>query len=266
MENVTLDGQGQVINGIANTLAQDLSYVDHVSLYQILGIGLSVSGSASNSGPYSDITFDTGSSQSNASTTCVQIYGITGTRGLHGITCISRQNNAENAILLDESNNSLEDVRIIGFDNGIEVGANYTARSNVLMNVLGDSIAPPSCGNCVINVVSISSSNTVTDLSIMDVHNVAGGPNNMTIADTRTSTYLQDPYVAMYALGQPGRNIGYSRFTTSLNAATWVAGPTSPSGVACSSSAGGSLFSNTSGTGIALWFCPVGGGTWTGIQ
>ncbi len=37
VENLTLDGHGQSINGIANGLAQDLSYVDHVSLFQILG-------------------------------------------------------------------------------------------------------------------------------------------------------------------------------------------------------------------------------------
>jgi hypothetical protein len=61
VENLNLDGQGQAINGIVNVLSQDLSYVDHVSLYQILGTGLSVSGSANNSGPYSNITFDTGS-------------------------------------------------------------------------------------------------------------------------------------------------------------------------------------------------------------
>ena len=34
------------------------SYVDHVSLYRISGIGLSVNGTANDSGPYSEITFD----------------------------------------------------------------------------------------------------------------------------------------------------------------------------------------------------------------
>ena len=65
LENLNLDGQGQMINGqaingILNGFSQDLSYVDHVSLYQILGTGLSVMGNANNSGPYSNITFDTG--------------------------------------------------------------------------------------------------------------------------------------------------------------------------------------------------------------
>ena len=58
LEHLTLDGQGQAINGIANAESQANSYVDHVSLYRILGIGLSVSGTANDSGPYSNITFD----------------------------------------------------------------------------------------------------------------------------------------------------------------------------------------------------------------
>jgi len=60
VEDLNLDGQGQAINGIVNGFSQDLSYVDHVSLYQILGTGLSITGNANNSGPYSNITFDTG--------------------------------------------------------------------------------------------------------------------------------------------------------------------------------------------------------------
>jgi hypothetical protein len=60
VENLTLDGQGQAIDGIDNGFAQDLSYVDHVGLYRILGSGLAVSGAVNNSGPYSNINFDLG--------------------------------------------------------------------------------------------------------------------------------------------------------------------------------------------------------------
>jgi hypothetical protein len=261
VENLTLDGQGQPVNGIANAVSQDLSYVDHVSLYQILGVGLSVTSNANNSGPYSNIIFDTGSNQANTSTTCAQIHGVSNTRGLHGITCISRQSNAENAILLDASNNSLEDVRIIGFVNGIVVGSQATAKSNVLFNVYGDTLAVG--GGPVINVIVVSGT-TVTDLSIMGVAN-AGGTHTFTISDALTLTELTDPYVAMYVLGRPaGGATGYSRFTTSPNTATWVTGTTAPTG-SCSSNLGGSLFSN-SGTGKALYFCPLGGGLWTGIM
>jgi hypothetical protein len=64
VENLLLDGSntgnGQTLNGIVNSQFQDLSYVDHVSLYRIIGTGLSVSGTANNSGPYTNITFNTG--------------------------------------------------------------------------------------------------------------------------------------------------------------------------------------------------------------
>jgi hypothetical protein len=70
VENLTLNGHGGSINGIVNQYAQDFSYVDHVSLYQILGAGLSVSGNANNSGPYSNITFDTGGLSGASSTIC----------------------------------------------------------------------------------------------------------------------------------------------------------------------------------------------------
>jgi hypothetical protein len=49
VENLVLDGQGQAINGITNVYSGNNSYVDHVSLYQILGTGLLVS--AAFSGP-----------------------------------------------------------------------------------------------------------------------------------------------------------------------------------------------------------------------
>ncbi|HSZ00508.1 MAG TPA: hypothetical protein VK788_13500 [Terriglobales bacterium] len=47
VENLTLDGLGQSLNGIVNTSAKTGSHVDHVSLFQLLGTGLSLSGNAS---------------------------------------------------------------------------------------------------------------------------------------------------------------------------------------------------------------------------
>jgi hypothetical protein len=60
VENLTLNGAGQSIDGIDNALSQDASYVDHVSLFRIRGTGLAISGNANHSGPYSNITFDLG--------------------------------------------------------------------------------------------------------------------------------------------------------------------------------------------------------------
>ena len=73
----------------------------------MLGTGLKVSGvNATDSGPYSNITFDVGSSPGSL-TQCAQIFGSNSTRGIHGITCIATPN-ATNAILLDAPTNSIE--------------------------------------------------------------------------------------------------------------------------------------------------------------
>jgi len=122
VENLTLDGKGQSVNGISNAYSQDGSYVNHVSLYQIRGVGLVIQGSAqgnaSNSGPYSNITFDLGGNLGTSQTACASINGLSGTHGIHGLTCISGDNVSPAAVLLDSSNNSIEDVRIVGFYDG----------------------------------------------------------------------------------------------------------------------------------------------------
>jgi hypothetical protein len=262
VENLILDAQGKAINGIVNTNAQTGSYVDHVSLFRILGTGLQVSGNAQNSGPYTNITFNTGLLVGSSSTACAQVVGLSSTKGIHGLTCISSPD-SPHAVLLDSSNNTLEDTRIVGFYDGILVGSETTAQGNVLLNVVGDTFYP---GNipAPINVIHVAPNNQVTDLSIVGVNNQGAGN---TIWDEPTSTTLADSHVAIYVLGRQAAGAsGYSRFTTSPNAATWVVGTSAPAGTACTSSAGGSLFSNTIGTPKALYFCPVGGGTWIGIQ
>jgi hypothetical protein len=80
VEHLALDGQGQSLNGIVNSNAQTGSHVDHVRLYQIRGTGLWLEGNAFDSGPYSNITFDTGTYVGESSTVCVNISGQTSTR------------------------------------------------------------------------------------------------------------------------------------------------------------------------------------------
>jgi hypothetical protein len=122
VENLTLDGKGQSVNGISNAYSQDGSYVNHVSLYQIRGVGLVIQGSAqgnaNNSGPYSNVTYDLGGNLGTSQTACASINGLSGTHGIHGLTCISGDNVSPAAVLLDSSNNSIEDVRIVGFYDG----------------------------------------------------------------------------------------------------------------------------------------------------
>jgi len=269
VENLTLDGQGQSIDGILNAYSGDQSYVDHVLLYQILGIGLSVSGAATNSGPYSNITFDTGNETSISSTVCAQIYA-SGTRGIHGLSCTSDSHVPQAAVLLDASNTSIEDVRIVGFYDGIRVGANANAQSNVLRNIIGDTILTAVSITPIIVIHITDLGNTVSDLSIMGANNAGGASGTITIADDLTGAQLTDTSVGIYALGNTGTGSYYSRFTTSPSVASWVVGPSAPSG----SCAEGSLYSciGTAGNGsgcsnsgtlppyYALWACAYTGG------
>jgi hypothetical protein len=263
VEKLSLNGDGETINGIINQYSQDFSYVDHVGLYQILGVGLMVSGSASESGPYSNINFDTGNSSGSSSTSCVNINGVS-TRGVRALSCVSETINSAAAVLLDASNNSLEDVRIMGFLDGVRVGANAVAKSNVLVNILGDthyngSVPPP------IYTVHIEPGTNVRDLTIVGAGNSAIS-GTFTIYDELTGIHLQDSTVGMYVLGEAANN-GVSFFTTSPHAPSWATGKTYPgNSIPC---AQGSIYSCT-GTSSncnnkALWGCPHPGGNWQGI-
>lgn len=162
MEKITLDGQGQVINGIVNSNSGSLTYVDRITLFQILGVGLLLQSNASYSGPYTNITFDTGSYAGLSQTTCAQLYNVTrGTHGIHGLTCISRTADATNAVLLDSSNNSLEDVAIAGFYSGIVLGSQASARSNVLINISDSTKAcNPTCPPAPVNMIHVEPNTT----------------------------------------------------------------------------------------------------------
>jgi hypothetical protein len=268
VEHLTLDGQGQAINGISNAESQANSYVDHVSLYRILGIGLSVTGTANDSGPYSNIIFDLGGVSGTSSTVCAKINGPSGTRGIHGLSCTAENNDPPAAVLLDSSNNSIEDVRIVGFYDGIRVGANNNAQSNVLLNIIGDT-NPILGGDTPIIVVHIFNvGNTVSDLGIMGANNVGGSSSTITIQDDVTSTSLVDTSVGIYALGEAAGG-GHSRFTTSPNAVHWAVGTATPTGTGCTQ---GSLYSCTNASGGSATACGsdalsvCGPSGWVGIE
>ena len=265
IENLWLDGQGLSVNGIVNNYAQEQSTVKHVTLYQIGSSGLGVSpptgvtGTPQNSGPYVDINCLAGSAPTS-STVCARILGVS-TRGIHGITCINTSSTIPtNAIALDASNNSIEDVKVQGFEYGIRVGASGTAKNDLLLNVSG--------GNDVSSVVLISNANTVSDITILGVGNGGTGGATDTITDNRTSptTVLSDATVAMYVLGQQltagGTNIGYSRFTTSPSVPTWSNGNGTPSG-SCKT---GSLYSNTTGQSGSTWYLCGPTGAWSNVR
>jgi hypothetical protein len=261
VENLALQGgtNGANVSGIINGQAQDMSYVRRVSMDQIGGTGLKVWSNAKNSGPYSEITFDAGSV--GASTTiCAQIVATSTlnvpTRGIHGVTCIS--NGTSNVgIQVDSSNNSIEDVQLQGFEDGIVVGstAGVSATSNVLLNVTGSS--------SMTSVVHLENVGTVEDVGIIGV---SGNGSAFSIKDDVSSSptlSLSDPYIAMYVLGEStpigSSNVGYSRFTTSTNssAVTWGVGSTAPLG-SCNNRGSFFSYSPASNNGN-LYLCT---GTW----
>jgi hypothetical protein len=260
VEDLTVDGINETSpGGILNQYAQDSSYVDHVDLYRILGTGLEITGSAQNSGPYSNITYNT-NGVASSSAVCVDLYNVSGgTRGIHGLTCLGDTNDRSPvAVYLDSSNNSLEDVRIAGFSEGILVGSQASAQSNVLVNILGDT--NNNALQTPVYVILISANtvtNVISDLSVMGVTNLGAGGTIYSIYDETTSTYLQDSNVAMYALGKSTAD-GYSRFTTSPNAATWVVGGSTPIG----SCAPGSLYSDTSSGALYVCVYATSGSSW----
>jgi len=146
-EDLSLDGENIAGTGILNMNSQELSYVNRVNLYRV-GVGLNISTASStltaqNSGPYSNIVYNTGGSTG----TCAEIEGLTSTRGIHGLTC-QGSSDSPVAVLLASSNTTLEDVRIVGFFDGVRLGSPQypTANGNVLRNIFGDTAEPVQSG------------------------------------------------------------------------------------------------------------------------
>jgi hypothetical protein len=276
VEDLTLEGNGQNIDGIDNSAAGELSYVDHVTMHQVEGTGLRLESGAGNSGPYSNIEF-TAVTAFNSATACVRITTTDltkqlSTRGIHGITCeatSTQMSQPAAAIYLDGNSNTIEDMHVEGYHDGILVGDSEPTGSNILININGAAGAGP-----VTNVIDISNqTNTsgtpnVSDLAILGTRS-AGATNS--IEDELTSTTLSDANVAMYVLGEPIGGVAgaYSRFTTTPdtpNAVTWGVGNGVPSG----SCKVGSLYSNTGplSPNTTLYVCVPAGLTtaWTALN
>jgi hypothetical protein len=269
VDNLALDGGGNTIDGVDNNNAEELSYVDHVRFIDIEGTGLSIPAGGDNSGPYSNLYF-TGGAKAGSATACVRITGVSssGTRGIHGMTCVTTTADApQAAVYVDGNNNTIEDLHVEGFQDGVLVGDSAPAAGNVLVNINGGANG----SSTVTNVVHISSNTTsgapnVSNLAVLGAVRYFG---TNTIQDDLTSTTLTDVSVGMYVLGEvaaingEGGVVGYSRFTTSPSVPTWVvSGVSAPPTSLCKT---GSLYSNTAGTSGShntLYVCE--GGNWLG--
>jgi hypothetical protein len=285
---LTSDASGAYY-GIDNECAQSASYVDDVGMENINGTGLRVGSGAANSGPYTNLSISVrGSSCSTAATaSCVDLESQT--RGLHGLTCLGNQNTsgtgtAGNAgVIVNASSNSLEDIHVEAFWDGVEVGDTSSSIDNITVaNVLVSKSEDCSSAGGVTNAVHIcgphssstygacnnygSSSGTVQDVSVIGVSNLTP-PSMTSVQDDQTSTTIPGctatgcatPITsALYALGRTeGGDYGYSRFasnpasslygSTSSLVPTWGLGTTaSVSGTPCYTP--GTLYSYTAGT------------------
>lgn len=231
------NGTGGSTAGIYNNNAQEQSYVKRVAFYQVSGIGLKIVSGGANSGPYTDITF--GNSAAGTLTSCVAINGVS-TRGIHGLTCSNTGSVPASGagVLLGGSNNSVEDVTVAGFHDGVVIGANAIVQGAVVVNVVNST---PSVGNAVVH---ISSTNTVSDVTVMGVNK---GAATYSIEDdiTAGTPLLQDTSVGIYAVGESVATKTYSRFTTSPSLPAWVQSNSAAPSTQCVI---GSLYSNTAGT------------------
>jgi hypothetical protein len=249
--------------------------VSHVTIYRIVDYGLNVytnndpsTFNAANSGPYSNITFDTGTATTGSGT--FGAYLNFSTRGIQGMTCTTGSAPVSTATCIDVAypGNSVEDVRIEGFSTGVAVAASDT----VLMNIDGDT--NPKSTKPVVDVVTIGSG--VTNVALMAVSNnctvtlCSTDTADLTIKDSATSANLQvstDPFVAMYVLGNKlgmGTTVPHSRYTTSPTVANWSSGTNqSPTnGGACTGR--GSLYSYLTSGG--LYVCSAKDLTWVKAQ
>jgi hypothetical protein len=269
VENLTLDGSSQGVDGIDNSDAEEQSYVKHVQMINIGGTGLSLGtdvGTSSHSGPYSDLSI----TETSGGSGCVNIAPGAQPRGIHGINCNSSSNSGA-GIYLDGGNVSIEDVNVTGFTDGIRIGSQETGQSvqsNIIFNVTGGSGLTNVIHICGSYSTTCSTANSVTDLTLMGITRLGTGTD--TIQDDVTDYTLSDATVAMYILGETQTSIsgtgpGYSRFTTSPSLVpTWLVGTVSlTTGSSCAPT--GALYSKTSGSGTVVWGC-AGSSGWQVIK
>jgi hypothetical protein len=261
VEHLKLQGSTKSGNnyiGIDNECAQASSYVDGVGMVNIPGIGLEVDTLATDSGPYTNLSITSnlnGSNCSGTSASCVDLEAQT--QGLHGLTCIGDQSTSGSAaaghagVMVNAGNNSIDDIHVEAYWDGIEIGDTNRAVANVIVSntftsttencvgfsagyvvnavhICGPNAAnKPTFGACTNNT---SSTPTVSDVAILATSNasIQGGSHTQvtSVDDDVTGTLVAGCYMTtcthnvspivttVYGLGETDAG-GYSRLATS---------------------------------------------------
>lgn len=256
VEHMLLQSNGAV-GGIYNGWSQTGSYVNDVN-FRLFGcasmcatktyVGLQVDPGATNSGPYSNLTYSTASSA--VASLCADIE--TQTLGIHGFTCTGNASTANAGpssdaagIIINSGNNSVEDVHLESFWDGIEIG-NTTARTvgDVIVSNVTGTQSGSGCTSgmllCVVqNVIHICGANSnnpsgrgtcansgsVSDVELLNI--LVGASYYATVVaavqDDSSGTSIVKcgssistcaiPTTATYSLGESVAG-GYSRFAT----------------------------------------------------
>jgi hypothetical protein len=293
VEHVFLDATNNSgVNGIHNQFSQTPSYVNDVNFFDFSLTGLRIEGpsagapGAIDSGPYTNISYHAISGATCGSRSpcpiCVDVEAQT--RGLHGVTCVGNANTNQAGvpgITVNASNNSVEDIHVESFWDGIEVGDTTNAVSNVLVaNVTGSTAritnAVHICGTHPSSSFGACQfSGSLSDVTVLNVSlakNVMVATSTTTVQDDVTTTSIVRPSctsactpttTAKYVLGE-GLGLGFSRFATTPSATnsstgstavpTWGVGSSSVANQACQTP--GALYSKvTGGTNGAVLVC-----------
>jgi len=280
LQLVTQGTLGSYYGGIDNECAGPSSYVSDVKIggnpgptnqTSLGGNALTIGPGATNSGPYTDLLVlaapGPGCGVNNPpALNCVSVQ--TQTRGIHGISCLgSTVTGAESAaILVNGSNNSIEDIHVEAFYDGVGLGNTTSSPiGNLFVSNVTGGVSCPNGTVSVMNAVHIYGS--VTSATIVGVSNE--NKPAVSIQDDETPTTIQNcngegcafPITSgMYILGRPnGSTIGqYSRFAvnpanptvygnSSTVVPTWGMGnSTAPQGMCYTP---GAIFSYTATTG-----------------
>jgi hypothetical protein len=308
IEHVFLNGNTAnevFVGGIDNQNSQGGSYANDVSMTDVSQTGLKIEApGGTNSGPYSNLAFNHDKNDQSSSPICIDVE--TQTQGIHGVTCRGNATTAKTSgdvgIKVNASNNTIEDIHIEAYWDGIEVGLSGTVSNVVVSNVTGTetgNISAPTkntvhlCGGHSWNPSSFGtcgSNSTVTDITVLHAMNGSGAATTTVVDDVTGNAIVSCGIgngcalplsTAIYALGEPDggstNNPAYSKFVSSpatpngnYNGSsyipTWGVGTKVPAGMTPTCSPIGAIYSQTNATGKSVFVCtPVSGGQWATI-